>query len=284
MYLGPDYVLDFSDFYTLHPWPSTTIGFIVFWARAVALTFVHAPLPTRKLEQQVLVDHDPALHILAAHGTPHPLSRSWDLEGSASFVLFMLAKHRHDVVRMRLEVVQEIADLSSDLSEDFNAWFEDLEPDLQQAYTANKVNVPLFLHLLRAFGYPDADQLELDFTFGFDVIGDIPSGAGWPPNNQDQPALGFFEFAAANDSFICAQLRTRVASRCTDVLLHELQAEVAAGRVRGPFELPHKWGSSAAHLEGTSNLPAPADPACFASFAFPYHADWVRGGAKGEAG
>ena len=46
-----------------------------------------------------------------------------------------------------------------------------------------------------------------------------------------------------NDTYVTHQMRNRKPSKHADILLAEIEAERAAGRLRGPFHAPHKWGT-----------------------------------------
>ena len=79
-----------------------------------------------------------------------------------------------------------------------------LSPVMREADGGVSIHVPLFIFLLKLFDYPDADQLFTDLTFGFELIGSIPPGVGWPlklDNGPLHPGTGFAPPTTSTSSF-----------------------------------------------------------------------------------
>ena len=84
---------------------------------------------------------------------------------------------RHDIQRIRAEVVDEVkAMIEAYAEETAKSW-------VRATYSTPDKPAPtqvlVFLELLRLLGYPDVQALEEDMTDGFQMIGDIRPGPGW---------------------------------------------------------------------------------------------------------
>ena len=224
------------------------------------------------------MDSDPQEQLRTALLISHPAFRDWDLEPSAAFALMLLTRMRSHAAVWRLALVREQVVLKEDMTDVIQAWAASLSASVTEAYNDYFQCVPLFTCLLKKIRYPDAVQLDIDLTHAFALVGDIP-GAGWPTNESARPRFDGTEFRQCNDAHVRNRLQTSGTPQHSSVLLAEVLREHEAGRIRGPFELPNKWGCSAAvPPAGLQLLPAPASDECFAAFAFPI----VQVGSDGD--
>ena len=267
-------------------------------ARSNIHSFISHPLPARIADRRVLVDTDPPIHASIALATIHPLRQQWQLDSTLLFAVELIAKWRHEIPRLRRLILDDIVGLGTDLSDDFDKWYDGLGSDTKEAYGSSPIHVPLLGHLLQSFGYPDADAIVEGCTHGFALAGHIVAGVGWPPKISGSSPLSEAEFREMNDEYVTHQMKNRKPSRHADALLAEIEAERAVGRMRGPFQAPPKWGtltvdpSSGGPVGRPDGLLAPpADTDCFPSIAFPIEQigadgankirrgeDWLRSG------
>ena len=243
------------------------------------LIFDHKPLPDRLSAgtRLVDVDSDPFEHLRRARLAQHPSSKTWAMETSLHFAAEKLAAFQSQTNSWRRQMLDEIKQVKLEMSEEIEEWHSSAPEFVKQAYMETEFCVPLFIFLVRALDFPDAEQLNIDLSGGFDLAGEIPSGVGWPSAPEPGPSLSWEEFSKANDEFISGRLRrlrdlgTARGTAEYDFLLSELINERGMGRVRGPFEAPQKWGVEASLPEGcgAALIPAPRDDECYPSIAFP---------------
>ena len=90
---------------------------------------------------------------------------------------------RHDIPRIRAEVVDEVKAMIEESAEETAAWMARRKSWVRATYSTPdkpaRTQVLVFLELLRLLGYPDVQALEEDMTDGFQMIGDIRPGPGW---------------------------------------------------------------------------------------------------------
>ena len=216
-------------------------------------------------------DCSPALHLAAARRTPPPNARSWEIEPSMQFALEKLKRLGPEVHRFRSIVLQEIEDMAESLADLSSRWKSSLLPEIRAGYGDAIVNAPLFASLLRDIDYPDAAPLFKELTAGFQLIGPVAQGVGWP----DKPALAapcpMAEFLNKNETYVKRRLAARKPADHHDTMLAELLNDTKLGRVVGPFSLPDKWKCLAPNqpIAGVRLLTKPSDAECSAAaFAF----------------
>ena len=103
-----------------------------------------------------------------------PLEPAWDR------LLMIRRRWRHDIPRIRTEVVDEVKAMIEESAEETAAWMARRKSWVRATYSTPDKPAPtqvlVFLELLRLLGYPDVKALEEDMTDGF---GDIRPGPGW---------------------------------------------------------------------------------------------------------
>ncbi|CAE7863082.1 eIF3-S7, partial [Symbiodinium necroappetens] len=107
--------------------------------------------------------------------TPPPLEPAWEL--------LLELRRRHDLVRIRREVVAEVHLLIDDLDEESRTWMAARSSWVRATYSTPDKPAPTrvlaFLELLRRLNYPDLTALTEDMTDGFQMLGEIRPGPGW---------------------------------------------------------------------------------------------------------
>ena len=265
-----------SDLHMYPDWAPTLLDKVASELHSKPFDFRHHPLPEKILKNSrlVMVDDDPLEHLRQACLTAHPTTWTWVMEASADYAVRKLEALRHETIAWRKQMLDELDILKSNMEHELAAWRNSVPDFVNSAYKDSGFHVPLFIHLLKKLGYPDAAQLEKDLSGGFELAGDIPSGVGWPPSSKPGPSLSWEEFYSENDKFVTKRLsshRARCDSGEYDFLLNELITERGLGRVTGPYEAPVKWGVAAGLPAGcgATLLPPPADDDCYPSFVFP---------------
>ncbi|CAE7869448.1 unnamed protein product, partial [Symbiodinium necroappetens] len=118
---------------------------------------------------------DEDAHWAAATGGP-PVSPEW----------------RHDLVRIRAEVLRELQEMVDDAAEDTTAWLATLPPHVRATYETSDrprpFQGPIFDRLLGDLGYPATDDLRQDVTEGFDMLGRVRAAPGWKPRSDERYA------------------------------------------------------------------------------------------------
>ena len=141
-----------------------------------------------------MVDDDPLEHLGQACLTAHPTTWTWVMEASADYAARKLESLRHETIAWRKQMLDELDHLKSDMEHELADWRNSVPDFVNSAYKDSGFHVPLFIHLLKKLGYPDAAQLEKDLSGGFELAGDIPSGVGWPPSSKPGPSLSWEDF------------------------------------------------------------------------------------------
>ena len=227
-------------------WPRTTT---VAW---MAAQFGGGPLdmspPPRLASRLDLPEDDPDEHWRQALRLTHcTVTRRPSLEPAVERVLELLAAWRHDVVRIRGEVLQEIKEMVADRSAETAAWLSQRPAPVRSTYSTpdkdRPTQVPVLLDLLGAVGYPDLQGITADLTQGFDMLGEVRRGPGWK-NRQDgryQNPASLDQLSATNWEYVRRRAAAAKPGEHWETLLTELVAEVKLGRVVGPTHPPAGW-------------------------------------------
>ncbi|CAE7664169.1 eIF3-S7, partial [Symbiodinium necroappetens] len=95
---------------------------------------------------------------------------------------------RHEVTRLRREVLVELAQLVQDMRETTDEWLAARSAPVRSTYTVpgktRHTQIPVVLHLLQMVGYPDVAGMTSDLTDGFDMLGEVGRGPGWKPRTD----------------------------------------------------------------------------------------------------
>ena len=94
------------------------------------------------------------------------------LQTPSAGVIRKLAETGPDITRWRRLVLDEVAEMKEDMRDEIDEWYSSLPDFVRRAYKESQLCVPLFIALLRKFGYPDADQLEIHLSKGFWMRGE----------------------------------------------------------------------------------------------------------------
>ena len=227
----------------LDPFGSSWLRRVCAAAQAFNIKYECRPLPHSNTTRSVLEDTDPMTHAAEALSQIYPMRRAWDPDDTIKFAIHMQVLWGHKLPEIRRAVIDEIKQLKDDMEGQIDEWLNSLAPDIREGYGEGALCGPLFFRLLRMVDFPDADQLEHDCTNGFNLVGDIPTGAGWPPNFDNGLPRPWREFQTLNDEYVRTQIRTREPGELSEVMLQEIETERGLGRMKGPFEAPRNGAS-----------------------------------------
>ncbi|CAE7203543.1 unnamed protein product, partial [Symbiodinium necroappetens] len=137
-----------------------------------------------------LVDLDEEAHWAASAVIPHPFQAQPRLEPAWEEALNIRRRCRHDLARIRREVVQEVKEMIDDMAEQTAEWMSQRSAAVKATYsTPDKptvTQIPVLLELLRRLDYPDLANLTDDLTQGFNMVGGLKPGPGWKKRTDDR--------------------------------------------------------------------------------------------------
>ena len=136
--------------------------------------------PPPRPEPQLLGEGlDEESHWAAAARMQHSLVGWPTLEPALEAILEFPQYYRHDLVRIRRDVLEELREMVEDASDDTAAWLGALPDHVRATYVTKDrprpFQGPVFDRLLRGVGYPAADDLRQDVDTGFDMLGQVRS-------------------------------------------------------------------------------------------------------------
>ena len=116
--------------------------------------------PPRLRPDLDLPDDDPDMHWRLAGQLVHcTVARRPHLEPALERVLELWTHWRHEVDRLRREVLAELARLVQDMQETTDEWLAARSAPVRSTYTVpgktRHTQIPVVLHLLQMVGYPD---------------------------------------------------------------------------------------------------------------------------------
>ena len=204
--------------------------------------------PPRLASRLDLPEDDPDEHWRQALRLTHcTVTRRPQLEPAVERVMELIATWRHDVVRIRGEVLAEIKEMVAEWAAETEAWMAQRPAPVRSTYaTADKdrpTQIPVLLELLGVVGYPDIAGITADLTDGFDMLGEVRRGPGWKDRKDGryQNPASLDQLAATNWEYVRRRASGARPGEHWETLLQELVAEVKLGRVVGPTAPPAGW-------------------------------------------
>ena len=195
---------------------------------------------------EALQELDEEAHWQASWALEHPLAKPPPLEPAWERLLELRRRWRHDIVRIRREVLAEVHLLIDDLEEESRSWMAARPSWVRATYSTPDKPAPTrvlaFLELLRRLGYPDMAAITEDMTDGFQMLGEIRPGPGWRrrEDGKYQNPVPIADLVATNADYVRRKVHTARVGEHSEKLLHELIAEKRLGRVIGPTR-PPEW-------------------------------------------
>ena len=235
--------------------------------------------PPREKTDLHLPDDDPHRHWQLAAELQHcTVAARPRLEPALERVVHLWTHWRHDVHRIRQEVLAEIAALVEEMADDTAVWLARRSAPVRATYqTPGKkrhTQIPVILELLRRVGYPDMPGITDDLTNGFVMLGEVRRAPGWRTRTDGRysnPA-SLEQLAATNWAYVKARTSRLAAGTHTDTLLAELVEETRLGRVVGPTRAPPGWNlhtTAVLDRPGVDTLVPPPPGQHFAAASFP---------------
>ncbi|CAE7346915.1 PUB3, partial [Symbiodinium sp. CCMP2456] len=220
---------------------------------------------------------DMGQHWASAPLMQHSLTRRPELEPALAAVIHLRRQWRHDLCRIRREVVAEILALVEEREDDTRAWLQELPAHVRATYTTSDrprpFQGPTFLGLLRDLGYPATADLEEDLRLGFDMLGPVRRAPGWKPrvDGRYSNPSSMDRLRQENPPYVAAKCSRGRSGVHTTALLDELVQEARLGRVIGPCAAPDHWSVAASALPWTADMHTLRRPPlgdCFAALSF----------------
>ena len=257
------------------------------WITQLSTGLPMGPRPPRQGEPLVPFDLDEDHHWEYSAKIRHPHFEWPQLEDGWTRLIALRRQWRHDLRRIRHEVLAEIKSMVDDGTEALAEWMSRRAPHVRATYSTPDKPRPtqtlVLLQLLEMVGYPAVDDLRRDLEDGFDMLGELRRGPGWRTREDTkyQNPSSIDDLRRANWEYLVAKLRTARVGEYTDTLLKELVDEAKLGRVVGPLRAPQSWPVQTVALPfvpGFDHLqPAPStEPFVAASFPI------IQADEKGE--
>ena len=250
--------------------------------------------PPRLRPDLELPDDDPDLHWRLAGQLVHcTVARRPCLEPALERVLELWSHWRHEVTRLRREVLDELAQLVVDMQDTTEEWLTSRPAPVRSTYTVpgktRHTQIPVVLHLLTMVGYPDVAGVTADLTDGFDMLGELRRGPGWKSRADGRYAnpASLDTLASVNWDYVRDRTSRPRTGEYTEKLLAELVEETRLGRVVGPTRPPAGWNISTVPLvdvAGADRLVPPPPGRHFAAASFPIIQEDENGATKVRRG
>eukprot|EP00438_Fugacium_kawagutii_P032160 Skav231578 [mRNA] locus=scaffold481:249616:253132:- [translate_table: standard] len=216
---------------------------------------------------------DRASHWTCASQARHPLTEPAEIAPGFVQCLDFQLKWKHDLVRIRNEIVIEVDEMIEAWSDHTLSWWKQLPPHIQDVYwhpdTKTYTQIPVILYLLEQFGFPELHELADDLQHGFALTGHLHRGVGWRQRTDDRYSfpLSLAKYREMNKHYVMSRLRCPRVDQHWKEMLDELREEVRLGRMSGPFQAPPDWPCQAATFDDLPLRPLP-DPDFTAAFCF----------------
>ncbi|CAE7943369.1 unnamed protein product, partial [Symbiodinium necroappetens] len=204
-------------------------------------------------------------HWVASLHVEHPLLAPPRLPDSLETVYHRLQHFQGDIDSHRSAILSEVQQRITNRAGETEIWFRSLTPHIQAAYDlgdGKRVQIPIFLELLRGCGYPDA---EAELQGGMPMLGDLRPTAGWLPRCDEKYShpINMQTFGKLNQGHVRDRLQQGRVDAEWSVMLQEISEEVRKGRMQGPFSAPASWNvqcTSCSEVTGFSELlPCPTE-------------------------
>ena len=124
-----------------------------------------------------------------AQGLVHPCHAKPTLHPTLTFAVDAGKVMGDDLVPWRRQVLDELWDLRLSFASEQEAWYANLPLSIQRAYGSSSTcrQVPLMKFLATKIGFP-FNELAEGYTFGFPMVGLIPSENLWTPLSEPRKA------------------------------------------------------------------------------------------------
>ena len=208
-------------------------------------------------------------HFDAAQRATHPALMEPSLSPSLQQVAECNLAWSEELDTIRSNIIHDVQELVEKWATDTHQWWTNLPKHLQMVYqdqeTGYLTQVPLFVHMLEQCGYPGIKELSEDLNLGFATVGPLHRGTGWLPrcDGKYSDPLPLDVFERTNQAYL-QKLRQGFVDEHWQVMLEELLADRAQGRLEGPFRAPSEWPIPSAGIPGETLLPAPTGRVCAA--------------------
>lgn len=212
-------------------------------------------------------------HWAMAKQAQHPVATPPKLEPGLQQCLEIQALIGGSLPRLRLEIVDEIAQMADDAEDTTYAWWKALPTHVAQVYYNEEFKqisqIPLLIDLLKRTKMPSLSELAEDLHQGFQMVGRIHSGAGWLPraDQKYEFPVTLEAFQKNNRHYTLAKLRSNKVDPEWSTMLEELKTELKKGRMSGPYKAPEWWPIQTTSVDDAPLQELPFQNICI-SFCF----------------
>ena len=212
------------------------------------------PLPRKPQQPLIPVTASACQHIEMARKMPHPASLQTPLEPSLQYALFMQLWIGSDLDNWRQQVIDDLQELVLEVQADSEAWLLQLPEHIRRAYShgisrhaeldpSKAFQALPTLILLRLLDFPQWQQLAQELSFGFQMMGPLPTGPNWLPRTDKKYAHpeDRSSFMRANNAHIERTCLAKPRLEHWETMLKEITEEWDLNRIDGPFKAPETW-------------------------------------------
>ena len=234
------------------------------WASAPLLNGPGVPIFSEALDLSAIGDMWE--HWSASHEALRPSQAAPRLEPGLAQGLPLWQHWQDHLPALRQAVAEEVVQMVEDREEEVQLWFDSLAPHVKRAYGGKSGRCTLKLPIIKAlaaeFGWGDMSLFQ-EMHDGFPLLGDIRPGLGWRMRNDNRYAepKDIHVFLKENHDFVQQKLRRGKVDEDWQTMADEIAADVALGRMEGPFEAPpsgcKRTVPLASHSHTARLLPAP---------------------------
>ena len=241
------------------------------------------PCPPRKSHNswEHLDDFDH--HFAAAQGhsdSPRPIAH---LDPSIHYALKHQQTAPHHLVQWREAVLNSLDEIIEESQQITEHWLDTCPSHTQRLYRQEwaphgTVQIPTLIQILQWLDFPQANQIQQELTQGFQMLGDLTPGVGWPRREDSnyQNPICMAELFKTNAAYI-QQKSHQTHSRHWAILLQDILQDRSLSRIEGPFQAPANSNFSTVTVQGLPLLPCPDENPLIA-VAFPI----IQTGSDGQ--